>query len=80
VSGEVKKVQAADQVTITFGGVGQVIDRMDSYDSTALTDSSGVEISGLIGFPTLRELVISIDYRDNLVHLVYDPKKGHHAH
>lgn len=41
---------------------------------------SGVAISGIIGFPTLRELVISIDYRDNLVHVVYDPKKGYHAH
>jgi hypothetical protein len=28
----------------------------------------------------LRELVISIDYRDNLVKVVYDPKKGYHAH
>ena len=41
---------------------------------------SGVEISGIIGFPKLRELVISIDYRDNRVHVVYDPKKGYHAH
>jgi len=31
-----------------------------------------------VGFPTLRELVISIDYRDNLVHVVYDPNKGYH--
>lgn len=80
LNGEVKKVQAADQVTITFGGVRQVIGDMSSYDSSGLAYSSGIEISGLIGFPTLRELVISIDYRDNLVHLVYDPKKGYHAH
>ena len=45
-----------------------------------LTRSAGVEISGIIGFPILRELVLSIDYRDNLVHFVYDPKKGFHAH
>jgi len=37
-----------------------------------------VNISGFIGFVTLRELVISIDYRDNLIHVVYDPKKGYH--
>ena len=70
----------ADQVKIAFAGVSQVISGMNSYDSAMLTQLSGVEISGLIGFPTLRELVISIDYRDNLVHLVYDPKKGYHAH
>ena len=29
--------------------------------------------------PILRELVLSIDYRDNLIHVVYDPKKGYHA-
>ena len=44
----------------------------------SLSRGAGVEISGLIGFPTLRQLVISIDYRDNLVHVVYDPKKGYH--
>jgi hypothetical protein len=52
---------------------------MNSYNSTTLSRSAGVEISGLIGFPTLRELVISIDYRDNLVKVVYDPKKGIHG-
>lgn len=80
LSGEVNNVLVADQVKIAFAGVSQVISGMSSYDSGMLTQLSGVEIAGLIGFPTLRELVISIDYRDNLVHLVYDPKKGYHAH
>jgi hypothetical protein len=53
---------------------------MLSYDNTMLARTTGVEISGLIGFPTLRELIISIDYRDNLVHVVYDPKHGFHTH
>jgi hypothetical protein len=80
LNGEVKNVLAADKVSITFAGVRQITDAMTSYDSTLLDHSAGVEISGLIGFPTLRELVISIDYRDNLVHVVYDPKKGYHLH
>jgi len=80
ISGEVKNVMAADTVTITFGHVSQELRGLTTYDSSLLSRGSGVEISGLIGFPTLRELVITIDYRDNLVHVVYDPKKGFHAH
>jgi len=80
ISGEVKTTLVADKVTIGFAGVRQVVSDMDSFDSGAMAQASGVEISGAIGFPTLRELVISIDYRDNLVHVVYDPKKGYHLH
>jgi predicted aspartyl protease len=80
ISGEVKNVLVADNVSIAFAGVRQVNEGMTSFDSSVLTQSAGVEISGLLGFPMLRELVISIDYRDNLVKVVYDPKKGYHAH
>jgi predicted aspartyl protease len=79
-SGEVKSVLIADKVSITFARVRQITDGMLSYDNTMLARTTGVEISGLIGFPTLRELIISIDYRDNLVHVVYDPKHGFHTH
>jgi Flp pilus assembly protein TadD len=80
LSGEVKNVLVADRVTITFAGVSQMLSDMTSYDNSMLAHTAGVEISGIIGFQTLRELVITIDYRDNLVHVVYDPKKGYHAH
>jgi predicted aspartyl protease/Flp pilus assembly protein TadD len=80
ISGEVKKTLVADKVTIGFAGVRQMVSDMDSFDSGSITQFSGVEISGAIGFPTLRELVITIDYRDNLIHVVYDPNKGYHAH
>ena len=80
ISGEVQNVMAAENVSITFAGVRQVTRGMEAFDSSLLTRAAGAELSGAIGFPTLRELVISIDYRDNLVHVVYDPKKGYHAH
>jgi len=80
ISGEVQNVFAADHVTIAFARVKQNLDGMTSYNSALITRRAGVEISGLIGFPTLRELVISIDYRDNLVNVVYDPNKGFHNH
>jgi predicted aspartyl protease len=79
LSGAVKNMASADTVNLTFGGVRQMTYGMDSFNSL-LDAGYGVEISGLIGFPTLRELIISIDYRDNLVHVVYDPKHGYHWH
>jgi predicted aspartyl protease len=78
IAGEVADVKSADNVTITFAHVRQNLRDMNAYDSTLLSRSAGVEISGLIGFPTLRELVIAIDYRDNLVKVTYDPNKGFH--
>jgi hypothetical protein len=59
--------------------VKQITRDMLAYDSGFMHTGAGVEISGLIGFPMLRELVLSIDYRDNLIQAVYDPKKGFHA-
>jgi predicted aspartyl protease len=79
IGGDVNKVLVADFVQVTFANVSQLTQGMSAYNNSLLSDESGVEISGLIGFPTLRELIISIDYRDNLVRVVYDPRKGYHV-
>lgn len=78
ISGQVQNMLRAYQVTVTFAGVRQLIRGLDSFDTKNISRAAGVEISGIIGFPTLRELVLTIDYRDNLIHVVYDPKKGYH--
>jgi predicted aspartyl protease len=80
IDGKVRTVFAADSVGISFAGVRVTTWGMSSFDSTLLSSDMGAELSGVIGFPTLRELVVSIDYRDNLVHVVYDPASGVHAH
>ena len=80
IDGKVRQVFAADSVGISFAGVRVVTWGMSSFDSALLSSDTGAELSGVIGFPTLRELVVSIDYRDNLVHVVYDPAHGVHAH
>jgi hypothetical protein len=80
VNGEVQDMLVADKVAITFGNVHQVLTGLQSFDTSNFSHSTGVDLAGIIGFPTLRELVITIDYRDNLVHVVYDPKKGYHPH
>jgi hypothetical protein len=79
LNGEVKKVQVANEVPLSFAGVHQIVSGMTAFDTASISQNVGVDIAGFIGFPTLRELVISIDYRDNLIHVVYDPKKGVHT-
>ena len=78
ISGEVENVSEADNLMIIFAHVGSPLRGVLAIDTSNLGLGSGVEISGLIGFETLRELIVSIDYRDNLVHVVYDPKHGYH--
>jgi hypothetical protein len=80
LSGEVNNVSRTGALTIVFAHVGSPLRDLPAVDTSMLGRGPGVEISGLIGFETLRELVISIDYRDNLVHVVYDPKHGYHRH
>ncbi len=78
LSGKVKKVSEAESITIQFAGVRQQIRGMTAIDTTSLSRYVGMELGGFIGYPTLSELVIAIDYRDNLVHVVYDPGHGIH--
>lgn len=47
---------------------------MTSIDMKSISDSAGTEISGILGFITLRMLDIKIDYRDALVDFAADPK------
>ena len=35
-----------------------------------ISRSLGIEIAGFLAYPTLKELIISIDYRDKLIHVV----------
>ena len=73
VSGDVKNVQGTGDLYLQFAGIRQLAYRMLSVDTSGFTRNSGFELSGFIGYATLRELVISIDYRDNLVHIAYQP-------
>jgi len=80
INGDVKKVLQAEAVTLQFAEVQQLVRGMTSIDTSAISRALGVEIAGFIAYPTLRDLIITIDYRDNLIHVVYDPKHGYHAH
>ena len=47
---------------------------MTAFDITNISDSIGTEISGFLGFTTLRVLDVKIDYRDALIEFKYDAK------
>jgi tetratricopeptide (TPR) repeat protein len=75
ISGSVKNVYSANKAVIQFGRLRQENQDMLSFDTTSLSDHSGTEISGFLGFTTLRFLDIKIDYRDALVDFSYDAKR-----
>lgn len=75
IQGEVDKVYEAGKFTLAFAGLRLDSPSMTSIDTTKLSHDDGVEISGLIGAPALYQVVMHIDYRDNLVWCEYTPKK-----
>ena len=75
IQGEVEKVYAAGRFTMAFAGLRLDSPSMTSIDTTNISHDDGVEVSGFIGGPALFQLVMHIDYRDNLVWCEYTPKK-----
>jgi predicted aspartyl protease len=79
LSGEVKKVYEADQITFKFEHLSQMIRQVPSFDTSRVSKSIGMEISGFLGARTLEMTTMHIDYRDGLVKFDYDEKKLHYA-
>jgi tetratricopeptide (TPR) repeat protein len=74
ISGRVDKVYSANKAVLQFGHLRQENQDMTAIDTRQISDGVGVEISGFLGFTTLRMLDIKIDYRDALVDFKYDEK------
>jgi len=66
ISGKVNNVFSAKKAVLTFGHLRQENQDMVAFDTKKLSDDVGTEISGFLGFTTLRVLDIKIDYRDAL--------------
>ncbi len=75
ISGKVKKEYTTGPMKLYFGGLVAPDSGLIAFDTSRLGREAGVEISGFIGAPTLHQLTFSIDYRDNLVHFTFDPKR-----
>lgn len=73
MSGSVSNVFTADQTVLQFSRFRQPHENMITFDLHGLSKDLGTEISGLIGFATLKKMTITIDYRDGLVGFDYKP-------
>jgi hypothetical protein len=74
ISGRVDKVYSGSKAVLQFGHIRQENQEMTAFDTKPLSDSAGIEISGFLGFVTLRMLDIKIDYRDALINFEIDPR------
>lgn len=75
ISGRVDKVFSANKAILQFGHLRQENQDMTAFDITAVSDGIGTEVSGFLGFTTLRFLDVKIDYRDALIDFKYDSKR-----
>jgi tetratricopeptide (TPR) repeat protein len=75
ISGRVDKVFTANKAVLQFGHLRQENQDITAFDTTPISNGIGTEVSGFLGFTTLRMLEIKIDYRDALVDFQFDAKR-----
>ena len=75
LSGRVNNVYISSEATMRFGHVEQRITDITTFDLSSIGGGE-TEVSGLLGFATLKLLDVKLDYRDGLVHFEYDPRRG----
>jgi tetratricopeptide (TPR) repeat protein/predicted aspartyl protease len=74
LSGEVKKVFVADDVSLAFAHFRQK-KNLVAFDLTNVSNAAGAEVSGTLGFGMLFQLDIKIDYRDGLIDFGFAPNR-----
>jgi tetratricopeptide (TPR) repeat protein len=75
ISGSVKNVYSADKAILQFSHFRQENQDLTSFDLSNISRGAGTEVSGILGFTTLRLFTIKIDYRDGLVDFIYNRPK-----
>jgi predicted aspartyl protease len=75
LNGSVKDVFRGNDLTLTFGNLRQRNLDIVAFDTKGMSDATGVEVSGILGFTLLRMLDMKIDYRDGLVAFGFDPSR-----
>jgi tetratricopeptide (TPR) repeat protein len=77
LNGEVQTVYTTGEVALTFGKFRQTRSDMVAFDLSNMSNHTGTEVSGALGFAMLYMLDIKLDYRDNLVDFEYDAHRFH---
>jgi tetratricopeptide (TPR) repeat protein len=77
ISGTVSYVYRADTVKLAFGRFMLKADDVVAFDLSSISNNTGTEVSGILGFSLLYQLDMKIDYRDGLIGFQYDPNRFH---
>jgi tetratricopeptide (TPR) repeat protein len=77
LNGLVNNVFTADNLTLTFSHYRQPARDVVAFDTSRMSNATGTEVSGTLGFAMLYQLQLKIDYRDGLVDFVYEPNRFH---
>jgi predicted aspartyl protease len=75
ISGEVKNTYLTGKLVLHFGQLYLPMSSMYASETTGLSRGAGVDVAGFLGFTALKQMSIQIDYRDDLIHFVFDPKR-----
>lgn len=78
ISGKVDNIYRADEITFRFANLSQKVEDVVAFDTPGISKSTGMDISGFIGFTALGQTTMKIDYRDGLVSFSYDANRGFH--
>lgn len=73
LSGSVKKVYDAEKTALSFGNVQQYADKETALNLETMSEAIGTEVSGVLGVLNLRNLDVTIDYRDGFVGFDFAP-------
>jgi gag-polyprotein putative aspartyl protease len=76
INGAIGDVHNAEKTELQFGGIDEQSQQAVVFDLAHQSKILGTEISGVIGFATLRHLDVKIDYRDGLVKFASESGKG----
>ena len=77
INGAVSKVYRADAVNLQFSHFKHDRKGLVSFDMSQISNDTGTEIAGILGFAMLHLLDVKIDYRDGLVDFQFDPDRFH---
>jgi hypothetical protein len=77
INGAVHQVYRADAVKLQFSHFRHERQGLVSFDTSQMSNDTGTEISGILGFAMLRLMDVKIDYRDGLVDFQFDPDRFH---
>lgn len=78
MNGRVEKVYSVGDITFGFAQLRQKVPQVVAFDTSSISKSAGMEISGFLGASMLGQLAIHLDYRDGLVKFDYDAGRGFH--